>query len=90
MATAGKGNDAEFAVLQEEIAVLKARLKDLARQGRAKAEQMLTDDQKATVERLAAQLGALDEELTSHVKAHPLGALAIAFGLGMLAARVLR
>ena len=51
---------------------------------------MLSDDQKATVERLTAQLGALDEELAAQVKAHPLGALAIAFGLGMLVARALR
>ena len=90
MSTTGKGTEAEFAALQEEIAALKARLKELAGQGRAKAEEILSDDQKATVERLAAQLGALDEELAAQVKAHPLGALAIAFGLGMLVARALR
>ena len=90
MSTTGKGTEAEFAALQEEIAALKARLKGLAGQGRAKAEERLSDDQKATVERLTAQLGALDEELAAQVKAHPLGALAIAFGLGMLVARALR
>lgn len=90
MATTGKGKEADLAALQDEIAALKARLKDLAGQGRAKAEEMLTEDQKATVERLAQQLGAMDEELAARVKAHPLGALAIAFGLGMLMARVLR
>ena len=90
MATAGKGTEAEFEALQAEIAALKARLKDLAGQGRAKAEEMLTDDQKATVERLTAQLGSLDEDLAAQVRAHPLGALAIAFGLGMLLARALR
>ncbi|QYZ70934.1 hypothetical protein [Neotabrizicola shimadae] len=90
MAAAGKGNEAEFAALQEEIAALKARLKDLAGQGRAKAEEMLSEDQKATVERLTRQLGALDEELAAQVKAHPIGALAVAFGLGMLVARALR
>ena len=90
MAAAGKGNEAEFAALQEEIAALKARLKDLAGQGRAKAEEMLSEDQKATVERLSKQLGALDEELAAQVKAHPIGALAVAFGLGMLVARALR
>jgi|APEBP8051072433_1049376.scaffolds.fasta_scaffold19754_1 flagellin-like hook-associated protein FlgL len=90
MAAAGKGSEAEFAALQEEIAALKARLKDLAGQGRAKAEEMLSEDQKATVERLSKQLGALDEELAAQVKAHPIGALAVAFGLGMLVARALR
>lgn len=90
MATAGKGTEAELAALQEEIAALRARLTDLVRQGRAGAGGSLSEDQKATVERITGQLGELDEALAAQVRAHPLGALAIAFGLGMLMARALR
>lgn len=79
-----------LAQLQSELAALRERIAGLADAGKEAAAEALTDEQRAMLGDISAQLSGLEAELEDRVSAHPILSLLAAFGLGFVLARLMR
>lgn len=79
-----------LAQLQSELAALRERIAGLADAGKDAATEALTDDQRAMLSDISAQIAGLEAELEDRVSAHPILSLLAAFGLGFVLARLMR
>ena len=89
----------EFAALRSDVASLVASLGKISQSKVAEATDSVTDtleentnwdDMKLQIEQARAQGEQLSQDLSEEVSRHPLASIAIAFGIGYIASKIVK